>query len=130
MRKFTDTQQKSYASRKKRVQRVLRQAVAKMKLKKGDTVIVVSGKDKGKKGEITRVLPNVNRVVVDGVAQVKRHLKSTGRGQSGRIVEKPASIHASNVMIVDSSGKPSRISRKRENGKMVRIATKTKTAIK
>ncbi len=80
----------------------------KMKIKKGDTVTVISGKDKGKKGEVLRVLPRENRVVVDAVALVKRHVRSAGRGQSGRIVERPASIHASNVMKVDGSGKVTR----------------------
>lgn len=79
----------------------------KMHVKKGDTVVVLSGKDKGKKGEVLKVLPKENRVVVDNVALVKRHLRKSGRGQSGRIVERPASIHASNVKRVgEATTKP------------------------
>ena len=77
----------------------------KMKVKKGDTVKVISGKDKGKSGEVTKVMPRENKIVVDGIALSKRHMKSTGRGQSGRIVERPMPIHASNVTV--TSGKKS-----------------------
>lgn len=97
MKKYTDTKQKSYASRKKRPQRVSLQAVAKMKVKKGDTVVVLTGKDKGKTGTVLKAMPKENRVVVEGVAMVKRSMRKTGRGQSGRIIEREASIHASNV---------------------------------
>ncbi|MCI0597585.1 50S ribosomal protein L24 [Candidatus Parcubacteria bacterium] len=99
MKKYTDTKQKSYASRKRRVQVRLR--AMKMRVKKGDKVKVISGKDKGKTGEVTRVLPKTNRVVVEGVALAKRSLRSTGKGQSGRIVERTMSIHASNVALVE-----------------------------
>ncbi len=103
----------------------------KMKIKKGDIVVVVSGKDKGKKGEVMRVFPATNRVVIDGVGMVKRHLKSAGRGQSGRIAERPASIHASNVMVFDKeANKPSRIGREKANGKNVRMTKKSKTVVK
>ncbi len=85
--------------------------VAKMRLKKGDTVIVVSGKDKGKSGAIVRVLPDVRKVVIDGVGVVKRHIGQRGR-QSGHIVEAPRPIDVSNVMLKDpKGGKPSRVSR-------------------
>ncbi len=84
---------------KKRVFGVRPDAV-KLKVKKGDTVKILSGKDKGKTGEVLRALPRENKVVVDGVGMVKRHLRSTGRGQSGRIVERPMPIHASNVALV------------------------------
>lgn len=107
MRKFTDTTKKSFGSRKKRGTFVNRAMVAKLKVKKGDTVMVISGKDKGKKGEVLRAIPSENRVVVEGIALVKRHLKKGGKGQSGRIAERPASIHASNVKVVDAA-KPAR----------------------
>lgn len=100
MKKFTNTTKKLYGSRKKRGAPKDRARVLKMKIKKGNTVMVISGKDKGKKGEVLRVIPKENRVVVDGVGIVKRHVKKTSRGQSGRIVERPASIHASNVALV------------------------------
>lgn len=92
-----------HGSRRARVQ--VRPVALKMKVKKGDTVTVISGKDKGKKGEVTKVMPRENRIVVDGVNIVKRHTRNTGRGQSGRIVERPAPIHASNVSVVSSKSK-------------------------
>ncbi|KND50004.1 MAG: ribosomal protein L24 [Parcubacteria bacterium C7867-008] len=103
----------------------------KMKLKKGDQVIVVSGKDKGRTGTITRALPATGQVVIDGVALVKRHLKG-GRGgqQSGSIVERPRAIDASNVMFLDpKSKKGTRIARTKEDGKMVRVAKKSNTTL-
>ncbi len=132
MKKFTDTKQKSYASRKKRMQRISLQKVAKMKIKKGDTVVVVSGKDKGKQGEIVRVIKSENRVVIDGVAMIKRSVRKTGRGQSGRIVERPASIHASNVMLLDpESKKPTRVGRSvGKDGKRVRVTKKSTSTLK
>jgi len=131
MRKYTDTKQKSYASKKKRFQKVNRHAVAKMKIKKGDTVMLMSGKDKGKTGVVLVAIPSTGRVVVDGIAMVKRHLRRTGRKQSGAIVERPASVNASNVMILDpETKKPTRIGREKQNGKTVRMAKKSKTVIK
>ena len=76
-----------------------------MKLKKGDHVIVVSGKDKGKSGTISRVLPADNKVVIDGIALAKRHQKGRAAGQSGQIVERPRAIDASNVMFMDAKTK-------------------------
>lgn len=133
MKKYTDTKQKSYASgrRKRNARKGVRAVATKMKLKKGDHVMIVSGKDKGKDGKILTVLPRENRVVVEGMAMVKRHLRKTGRGQSGRIVEHPASINASNVMLMDpESKKPTRIGRSLDAGKRVRIAKKSKTTLK
>jgi large subunit ribosomal protein L24 len=102
----------------------------KMKIKKGDQVVVVSGKDKGKTGTVLKTIPSTNRVVVEGVAIIKRHLRKTGRGQSGQIVERPASINASNVMFLDpKENKGTRIGRKVENGKIVRVAKKSGTTI-
>ncbi|MGB4076311.1 MAG: 50S ribosomal protein L24 [Minisyncoccia bacterium] len=89
-----------HASRRARV--ASRPPAIKMKIKKGDTVKVISGKDKGKQGEVTRALPRANRAVVEGINVSKRHLRSTGRGQSGRIVERPMPIHASNLTVVSS----------------------------
>lgn len=103
----------------------------KMKLKKGDSVVVVSGKDKGKTGTINRVFPDTNQVVIDGVGMVKRHLRKTGPRQSGRIVERPRAIDASNVMLLDpKEKKPTRIGRKMVDGKMVRVAKKSDTTLK
>ena len=133
MKKYTNTKQKSYASgrRKHNARKGIRMVAMKMKLKKGDHVMVVSGKDKGKDGKILTVLPRENRVVVEGMGMVKRHLRNTGRGQSGRIVEHPASINASNVMLMDpESKKPTRVGRKVEGTKRVRVAKKSKTTLK
>jgi large subunit ribosomal protein L24 len=77
----------------------------KMRIKKGDTVQVISGKDKGKTGEVLRTLPYENRVVVQGVNLRTRHVKPTQEGESGRIVTEEASLHASNVMLYSTDKK-------------------------
>jgi len=77
----------------------------KMRIRKGDTVQVINGKDKGKTGEVLRTLPLENRVVVQGVNLRTRHVKPTQEGESGRIVTEEASLHASNVMIYSTSKK-------------------------
>ena len=101
-----------------------------MKIKKGDKVIVIAGKDRGKSGKVLRALPKEDRVVVEGVNVVKRHQKATSQRQSGQIVDKTLPIHVSNVMIADpKSGKPTRIGIKRVNGKYTRIAKKSNTKI-
>ena len=101
-------------------------AVAKMKLKKGDQVIVLTGKDKGKKGEILRAIPTENRVVVSGVNNVKKHTKPSQFAQGG-IEEKELSIHASNVALVDpKKGTATRIGYKvGKDGKKLRVAKKS-----
>jgi large subunit ribosomal protein L24 len=82
----------------------------KMKLKKGDEVVVIAGKDKGKRGQVSRVIPATNRVVVEGVNMVKKAMKPNPQtGEGGGIVAKEASLHASNVMLVDpKTQKPTR----------------------
>lgn len=97
-----------------------------MKLKKGDKVVVIAGKSRGEVGTIVRVLPDENRVVLDGMNLVKKHRKPSAQNRKGQIVEKPMSIHASNVMLADpKTGKPTRI-------KIVRDAegTRTRVAVK
>lgn len=98
-----------------------------MKFKKGDKVIVIAGKDRGKTASIARVLRGENRVLLDGINVVKRHRKPTRQGASGQIIDKPMPIHASNVMLVDpKNGKPTRIKISRnKDGKAVRIAVKS-----
>lgn len=97
----------------------------KLKLKKGDTVVVVSGKDKGKTGAIERVFPMTGKVLVEGIAIAKRHV-GRRRGQSSHIVEVPRPIDASNVMLSDpKGGKPTRVGR--EGG--VRTAKKSGTKL-
>ena len=99
---------------------------AKFKIKKGDQVIVMTGKDKGKQGPVLRVLPQEAKVVVEGIAIVKRSLRNPVRGQAGHIAERPRAIHISNVMVVDPSGKkPTRVKRENRDGKLVRVAVKS-----
>lgn len=106
MRKYTKL---NIRNRKNPVKKAVK--VAKMRLKKGDVVIVVSGKDKGKSGAITRVLPLVRKVLIDNVGVVKRHVGKRGR-QSGHIIEAPRPIDVSNVMLKDpKGGKPTRVGR-------------------
>ncbi|WP_440959583.1 50S ribosomal protein L24 [Oceanicaulis sp. LC35] len=95
------------------------------KIKKGDKVIVLTGRDKGKTGEVTQVLPKEDRVVVSGVNVVKRHQRPTQTAPGG-IVEKNASIHVSNVALADpKSGEATRVGFKVEDGKKVRVAKKS-----
>ncbi len=95
-----------------------------MRLKKGDKVVVLSGEDKGKQGEIKRVLTDKDRVIVEGVNLIKRHLKPGGANQVGGIIEKEAPIHVSKVAFVDpSTGKKSKLGvRELEDGKRVRYS--------
>ena len=98
-----------------------------MKVHKGDTVLVISGKDKGAKGKVLQAYPARNKVLVQGVNRIKKHtaISSNERGaQSGGIVTQEAAIHVSNVMVVDSDGTPTRIGYRvdEETGKRVRIS--------
>ena len=98
-----------------------------MKVHKGDTVLVISGKDKGAKGKVLQAYPARNRVLVEGVNRIKKHtpVSTTQRGaRSGGIVTQEAPIHVSNVMVVDSDGKPTRIGYRvdEETGKRVRVS--------
>ena len=97
-----------------------------MKVHKGDTVIVISGKDKGAKGKVIQAFPKEERVLVEGVNRIKKHVANSynERGaESGGIVTQEAPIHVSNVMVLDSDGTPTRVGyRFDENGKKVRIA--------
>jgi large subunit ribosomal protein L24 len=92
------------------------------RIRTGDTVVVIRGEDKGKRGKVSRVLPDRDMVVVEGVNSVKRHLKATTQ-RAGGILEVEAPIQASKVMLVDpTSGKPTRVKFKTEDGKKVRVA--------
>ena len=98
-----------------------------MKVHKGDTVLVISGKDKGAKGKVIQAYPTRNKVLVQGVNRIKKHtaVSSNERGaQSGGIVTQEAPIHVSNVMVVDSDGNPTRVGYRtdEESGKRVRIS--------
>ncbi len=97
-----------------------------MKIKKGDTVLVIAGKDKGAKGKVIAAYPKLDRLLVEGVNRVKKHtrIRTTQRGaKTGGIVTQEASIHVSNVMVLDSDGKPTRVGyRIDENGQKIRVA--------
>jgi large subunit ribosomal protein L24 len=95
------------------------------KIKKGDRVVVLAGKDKGKQGSVSEVRPKENRVVVEGVNLVQRHTKATQADPQGGIKSKEAALHVSNVAIVDSNGKPTRVGFKVEGDKKVRFAKTT-----
>ncbi|MBM7853837.1 large subunit ribosomal protein L24 [Desulfohalotomaculum tongense] len=94
----------------------------KVHVRKGDTVVVITGKDAGKKGKVLEVHPKTSRVVVEGVNIVKRHTRPNPKMPQGGIVEKPAPIHSSNVMpFCSKCNKPVRVSKKIENGKKERV---------
>lgn len=100
-----------------------------MKIKKGDQVQVMAGKDRGKRGVIVRVMPDLDKVVVAGVNMMKRHIKASGT-QKGERVEKEAPIHVSNVMLVcNETDKPTRVRYEVKNGEKVRISKKSGKAL-
>jgi large subunit ribosomal protein L24 len=94
------------------------------KIKKGDRVHVLAGRDKGKRGEVLRVMPSEDRALVQGVNLVKRHTKQTRFGETGGIVTKESPIHLSNLALIDpKTDKPTRVGfRVLEDGKKVRVA--------
>jgi large subunit ribosomal protein L24 len=101
------------------------------RIRKGDTVVVIAGAGKGRRGEVLRMIPKENRAVVQGVAIARRHTKPRGMGQPGGIVAVEAPVHISNLMLVDpKSDKPTRVGfRVLENGTKVRVAKATGAAI-
>jgi large subunit ribosomal protein L24 len=100
-----------------------------VKIKKGDTVVVIAGKDKGAKGKVIAAFPKLDKVLVEGVNRVKKHerIRTTQRGaKTGGIVTQEAMIHVSNVAIVDSDGNPTRVGyRIDDNGQKVRVARRS-----
>lgn len=97
-----------------------------MKVRKGDTVIVTTGKDRGKSGTVIRVLPKQNQVLIDGINVMKRHQKARRQGQKGQVIERAFPVHVSNVALKDAkTGKATRVGYKVEDGKKVRIAKKS-----
>ncbi len=95
-----------------------------MKIKKGDNIIVIAGKDKGKTGKVTSAFPKENKVIVLGINLAKKHQKSRKSGEKGQMVEKAMPMNVSNVMINDG-GKRARVGKKLIGEKMVRINKKT-----
>lgn len=96
-----------------------------MKIRKGDTVVVISGPDKGAKGKVIEAYPQRDKVLVEGVNRIKKHVANSApeRGsESGGIVTQEAPIHVSNVMVVDSDGNPTRVGYRFEDGKKIRVS--------
>ncbi|MFC4624971.1 50S ribosomal protein L24 [Daeguia caeni] len=95
------------------------------KIRKGDSVVVLSGKDKGRKGEVLKVMPKDEKALVRGINIVKRHQRQTQTQEAG-IIAKEAPIHLSNLAIVDpKDGKPTRVGFRIEDGKKVRVAKRS-----
>jgi large subunit ribosomal protein L24 len=104
----------------------------KIHIKKGDTVIVISGESKGQKGRVLEVNRDKNRAIVEGVNMLSKHTKPNAKAPQGGILKKEAPIHISNLMLVDpTSGKPTRVGRKlNDNNKLVRYSKKSGEEIK
>ena len=95
------------------------------KIRKGDRVVVLTGKDKGRQGSVLKVLPKESRVVVEGLNMVQRHTRPSQGDPQGGIKNKEAPLHVSNVAVVDSKGKPTRVGFRVEGDKKVRFAKTT-----
>ena len=95
------------------------------KIKKGDRVVILTGKDKGKTGSVTKVWPKECRVLVEGINIVQRHTRPTQLDPQGGIKNKEAPLHLSNVAIVDANGKPTRVGFRVDGDKKVRVAKST-----
>ena len=106
--------------------------MAKLKIKKGDTVKVISGDDKGKQGRVLSVDTATYRVLVEGINMVTKHTRPTAKNTKGGIVHQESSVHISNLMVVDSKGNTTRVGRRIDEatGKMVRYSKKSDEAIK
>jgi|SRR5690606_13047465 len=99
--------------------------MTKLKIKKGDKVVVLSGSSKGTKGSVLKVYPEKGKAIVEGVNKIKKHTKPNAENPQGGIVETEAPIYVSKLALVDSNGKPTRVGYEVKDGKKVRIAKKT-----
>ncbi|KXB38870.1 ribosomal protein L24 [Bacteroidales bacterium KA00344] len=105
--------------------------MSKLHIKKDDTVIVLTGADKGKKGKVLKVIVDDNRAIVEGINMVSKSTKPSAKNPQGGIIKQEAPIHISNLSLIDpKSGKPTRIAIKREGKKVTRIAKKSGEEIK
>jgi large subunit ribosomal protein L24 len=95
------------------------------KIRKGDRVVLLAGKDKGRSGQVIKVLPKADRVFVSGLNLVQRHTRPTQADPNGGIKSKEASVHVSNVALADSNGKPTRVGFRLEGERKVRVAKTT-----
>jgi large subunit ribosomal protein L24 len=102
----------------------------KFNIKKGDTVYVNAGNDKGKTGKVLEVLRDKDRVIVEGINMVSKHTKPNPKAPQGGIIKQEAGIHISNVQLVDANGKATKVAHKEVDGKKVRIAKTTGEEIK
>ena len=104
----------------------------KLHVKKGDTVLVLSGNDKGKQGKVMSVDVRSQRAIVEGVRIISKHTRPNAEHPQGGIIKQEAPIHISNLMVVDKSGKPTRVGRKKDEktGKSIRYSKKTGEIIK
>ena len=99
------------------------------KIKKGDRVIVLTGKDKGRTGTVLKVLPKEERVLVEGINMVQRHTRPSQADPQGGIKNKEATLHVSNVAVADANGQPTRVGFRVEDGRKVRFAKTTGAVI-
>ena len=97
------------------------------KIKRGDRVVVLTGKDRGKQGTVRSILNKDNRVLIEGVNIIKRHQRARQQGQASQIIEREAPVHISNVMLIDpNDGQPTRVGfRRREDGSLVRVGKRS-----
>jgi len=110
--------------------------LAKMNIKKGDTVLIITGKDRGKQGIVSRAMPQVNKVIIEGLNMVKKHIKPQGQTRQGGVIEKAMPIHVSNTMLICTEcGQPTRIGHERrpvgadQKVRVVRICKKCEKVI-
>ncbi len=101
----------------------------KFKIKTGDTVKVIAGEDKGQEGKVLKVLQDSDKVIVESVNMIKKHLKPSAQNPQGGIQEKEAPIHISNVALMDKDGNPTRVRFEVQDGKKVRVSTRTNEVI-
>jgi large subunit ribosomal protein L24 len=99
------------------------------KIRKGDRVVVIAGKDKGRAGAVTRVFPKEGKLLVGGVNIVRRHVRPSAADPQGGVKPREAPLHVSNVALADSNGKPTRVGFRLEDGKKVRFHKTTGEAV-
>ena len=116
-----------------RVRSAAKRARHSLKIRSGDQVKVIAGKDRGKTGRVLRVEPAANRLYVEGLNMVKRHMRpqqvAGTRGEVGGVIDREGPIHVSNVMLLDPQGHPTRVGSEREDGRRYRVAKTTKARI-